>query len=86
VKRPNQVHLGNVSLQVIATQSGGLVLHSDNDLAKLIGRCVADAGRSYEIGFQSQTGDGPNDYHALEVKVDKPGFKARTRNGYYAQP
>jgi hypothetical protein len=31
-------------------------------------------------------GDGPNEYHALEMKFDKPGLKALTRTGYYAQP
>jgi len=30
--------------------------------------------------------DGPNEYHALDVKLDKPGLTARTRAGYYAQP
>ena len=27
-----------------------------------------------------------DEYHTLEVKVDKPGLTARTRTGYYAQP
>jgi hypothetical protein len=31
-------------------------------------------------------GDGPNEYHALEIKLGKPGLTARTRTGYYAQP
>jgi hypothetical protein len=27
-----------------------------------------------------------DEYHELEVKVDKPGMKARTNTGYYAEP
>jgi hypothetical protein len=27
----------------------------------------------------------PNEYRAISVSVDKPGLKARTRTGYYAQ-
>ncbi len=86
VKKPNQVNFGNVSLQVIATQSGGLVLNSSNDIAGEIARCFADASSFYELSFDGPPADGPNDYHALEVKIDKPGLTARTRAGYYAQP
>ena len=38
------------------------------------------------LTFEGLAGDGPNEYHALEIKLDKPGLKALTRTGYYAQP
>ncbi len=40
----------------------------------------------YVLSFDGLPGDGPNEYHALEIKIDKPGLTARTRSGYYAQP
>ena len=86
VKKTNQVHIGNMALQVLATQSGGRVLFSSNDIAGEIASCVADANAFYVLSFDGLRGDGPNEYHALEVKVDKPGTTARTRSGYYAQP
>lgn len=86
VKKPNQVRLGNLSLQVIATQSGGRVLISNNDVAGEIATAVADANAFYVITFDGLVGDGPNEYHSLEIKLDKPGLKALTRTGYYAQP
>lgn len=86
VTNRKQVEGGNLSLQVLAYQSGGLVLNSSNDLAEEIATCVADAKSYYVLTFETAPGDGPNEYHALEVKLDKPGLLARSRLGYYAQP
>jgi VWFA-related protein len=86
VKKQNQVQMANLALQVIATQSGGRVLNSNNDVAGEIASVVADANAFYVLTFDGLPGDGPNEYHALEIKLDKPGLKALTRTGYYAQP
>ncbi len=86
VKKPGQVQIGNLGLQVIATQTGGRVFVSNNDVAGEIASAVADANAYYVLTFEGLPGDGPNEYHALEIKVDKPGLKALTRTGYYAQP
>ena len=86
VRKTNEVQLGNLALQVLATQSGGLVQFASNDVASEIARAAADADSYYELTFAPQRADGPNDYHAIEVKTDKPGLTARTRTGYYAQP
>ena len=86
VKKATQADIGNLALQVLATQSGGQVLNSSNDLAGEIATCAADANSYYVLSFEGLPGDGPNEYHALEIKLDKPGLTARTRSGYYAQP
>jgi len=86
VKKTNQVQIGNLGLQVLATQSGGRALNSSNDIAGEIATCITDANAFYAVSFEAQPGDGPNDYHSIEVKVDKPGLTAHTRSGYYAQP
>ena len=86
VKKPGQVQIGNLALQVLAQQSGGRVLNSNNDVEGEIATCVSDASAFYEVTFEGLPGDGPNEYHALEMKVEKPGLTARTRTGYYAQP
>lgn len=86
VKKPRQVQMGNLALQVLATQTGGRVLNSNNDVAGEIATCMADANAFYTLTFNALTGDGPNEYHSLEVKIDKPRLTARTRSGYYAQP
>ena len=86
VKKPNGVHIGNLGLQVLAEQSGGRALEYNNDVAAEIATSIADTNAFYVLSFNGLPGDGPNEYHALEIKIDKPGLKARTRAGYYAQP
>ena len=83
---PKRVRPGNLGLQVLATQSGGLVLNSTNDLASAIADCVSDADAFYVLSFDGARADHANEFHALELTVDKPGLTARTRMGYYAQP
>ena len=77
---------GNLALQVLAVQSGGRVLNSTNDLTGAIADCAADADAFYVLSFAAARADRANEYHAVQVTVDKPGIKARTRTGYYAQP
>jgi len=86
VRKAGEAQFGDLALQVLAVQSGGLVLNSNNDVPGEIAACDADANAFYVLSFDSLPGDGPNDYHALEIKIDKPGLAARTRSGYYAQP
>jgi VWFA-related protein len=86
VKKPGQVQIGDLALQVLAVQSGGRVLNSDNDVAGEIESCVADANSFYVLTFDGLPADGPNEYHALDIKIDKPKLVPRTRSGYYAQP
>ncbi len=84
--KPSDVRMGDLTLGVIAGQSGGLALNSDNDLAAELQKCVADAGAYYEISFDPAITDQPNEYHYLEIRLARPGLTARTRKGYYSQP
>ena len=36
--------------------------------------------------FRPTTADKPNEYHQIQIKLDKPGLVARTRTGYYSNP
>lgn len=86
VPSANKADNGNLALQVLASQSGGRVLNSSNDIAGLLSSCVADAKAYYTLSFESPRADHANEYHSLQVTVAKPGLNARTRTGYYAQP
>jgi VWFA-related protein len=85
VSSANKVQDGNLGLQVLAAQSGGKVLNSTNDIASAIAVCLADAKAFYTLSFDAPPADHPNEFHSLQVKVDKHGLTARTRMGYYAQ-
>jgi VWFA-related protein len=84
VLAPKNAQLGNLSLQVLATQSGGLVLTESTDIAAQIQRAMADADAFYTLTLEMPPTES-NQYHAIDVKVEQPGLTARTRHGYYGQ-
>jgi len=85
-QKPNRADPGDVSLQVIAAQSGGQIFYGNNDVAGEIEKCVADGSAWYKLTFDTQQAAEGDTWHTITVKVDKPGLKVRTRNGYYAEP
>jgi VWFA-related protein len=86
VAKPSQVLIGNLALQVLATQSGGRVIYGSNDIVDGLDRCISDTNAYYVMTMAAAPADAPNEYHSIEVKVATPGLIARTRTGYYAQP
>jgi VWFA-related protein len=86
VSKPGQANIGNLGLQVLAIQSGGLAMNFDNDISNVVQQCVTESAPYYEISFKPSAGRQQNEYHHLEVKIARPGLVARTRQGYYAQP
>jgi VWFA-related protein len=86
VHTANQVQQGNLSLQVLAIQSGGRVIPLVNDIASSITSCLLDAKAYYILTFESPPADHANEYHNLVIKIGRPKLTARTRTGYYAQP
>jgi VWFA-related protein len=86
VASAKQADNGNLYLQVIATQTGGKVLYGSNNIAKMIDQCLADAEAFYVLSYDAPTATHANEYHGIQIQVNKPGLKARTRTGFYAQP
>jgi len=86
VRRVSQAQAADMGLKVLAVQSGGLALAPSNDLTSAIDTCMQDAGIYYSLSFEPPPADGPNDYHELKVRMDRPGLTARTNTGYYDQP
>jgi len=85
LKSPSKGLPGDLGLPVLAVQSGGRVFNTSNDLETAVADCVADASAYYVLSFDSLPADQPDEYHALQVTVDKPGMTVRTRTGYYDQ-
>ena len=84
--KPTQADYGDMALQVIATQSGGLVLSSSNDISASLQQCLADTQVYYELSFAPPSDNNRDEYHHIEVQVNQSGAIARTRQGYYSQP
>lgn len=85
VSKASQVQNADLSLQVLATQSGGLVLFGSNDISGMLQKCFDDLGAYYELTFAPAPGERGTEYHQIEVKVAKPGLTVRTRSGYYSK-
>jgi len=90
VRRPKETEMGDLGLQVLAVQSGGKTITTNNDIADALAQCVAETRSWYEVSFPMPPAEKPDEYHHLEVRVSgKAGqamLTARTRDGYYAQP
>lgn len=86
VKTPRDAESGNLALKVLSTQTGGLILGPDNNVAGQIDRCIDDANAFYRISFNPPTAEHADEYHELKVQVNKPGVTVRTNTGYYDQP
>jgi hypothetical protein len=61
------------------------VVNEGDDLVRELNGCMADTKAYYTIGFDPPN-THPDEYHALEVKVNKPSVRARTNAGYYSEP
>ena len=86
VASDKEVQSGNLALQVLSIQSGGLVLNASNDIASRIARAANDANAYYMLSMKIPPVEHPDEYHSVQVKVNRPGLIVRTRTGYYAQP
>ena len=86
VSKPADTDLADLSLQVLAAQSGGLVATGSSDAAGNLQKDLEDARSWYEVTAQTAVPEHPDEYHHIQISVDRPGAVARTVNGYYAQP
>jgi VWFA-related protein len=85
VKKESDVQVGNLALQVLAEESGGLVRNSTN-ISGLLQECVADNVAYYRLSFEPPPTVKRDVYHALKVTVNRPGATVSTSTGYYDEP
>ena len=85
VKKSSDVMVGNLALQVLANETGGLVRNS-TDVSGLLQECVADNVAYYRLSFEPPPTEKRDVYHTLKVTVARPGATVMTSTGYYDQP
>jgi VWFA-related protein len=86
VRSPHKASFMHLYRKVLAVQSGGRVVDESQDLVQEIESCVQETGYFYRISFDPFRADHPDEYHSLEVVVNRPGMTPRTTTGYYDQP
>lgn len=86
VTNPKKATFPYLGLGVFAVHSGGRVLVTGHDIAGEINSVLRDAGAYYELTYAAPPAGGPNQYHAISVRVNQPDAAVQTISGYYADP
>jgi VWFA-related protein len=86
IASPKDAQAADLSLQVLAYQSGGRVLNSNNDVTDMIKTAASEADNYYEMTLDLPPAEHADEYHAIQVKTEQANITARTRTGYYNQP
>lgn len=86
VQNARQADSPNLAVQAIAFQSGGQILNTSGDLAAQIAQCVSDSDHYYQLSFDAVPATKANEFHSLQINLDKSGLTARTTKEYYLQP
>jgi VWFA-related protein len=71
------------SLRTLAENTDGLAIVDSNNLDAGMKRVVADLSSYYLLGYYS-SGKLDGKYHAITVRVKRPGVQVRARRGYMA--
>lgn len=79
-----------LSLGVLSAKSGGRgelsAINRDSAVTDAINHFVAEASVYYTLTFEAPRAKGQDEFHSLQVMVDKPALMARTVSGYYDEP
>lgn len=83
----NKLYEGKFTrLQSYAHDTGGDVFYAErrNSLEELYSKVTEQARNQYTLAYAPQGNDKTKDYHAVEVRVRRPGLKIITREGYFS--
>jgi hypothetical protein len=86
VKRTDQAEYPFLALPVLAEHTGGRAIVMGRDIVGELTAAMREAGPYYELSFDEQPADRPNEFHELRVTTDQAGVKVRTNTNYYANP
>jgi len=67
-----------------AENTGGLAFVNNSDLKTAVHDLVGDNGAYYLIGFYPAPYAADGQFHAIDVRVKRPGLRVRARTGYTA--
>jgi len=68
----------------VSDATGGNAYFNRNDLDGAIAEGIAASRITYSLRFHLTEGERDKQYHALKVRVDRPGLQLYYRQGYYA--
>jgi len=80
----NNLYSSQGTMNELASATGGRAFVNTNDIARAMRAAADDSQASYELGFYPHDIKWNNQFHALKVKVSRPGVHLRYRQGYFA--
>ena len=75
-----------MTLPALATTSGGVADGNIKNFADAISKFIEQSRGLYSLSFDSEPSAAADEYHSIELKIDRPNVSVRTASGYYAQP
>ncbi|MSO62921.1 MAG: VWA domain-containing protein [Acidobacteria bacterium] len=72
------------SLRTIAENTDGRAIVNRNDLAAGMKQIIRDSSAYYLVGYTSNPAPTDGKFHAIRVRVKRPGVDVRARKGYWA--
>lgn len=72
------------TLRVLADNTDGRAIVNSNDLATGLKQIIRDSSGYYLLGYTSSAAPTDGKFHAIDVRVKRPGVEVRARKGYWA--
>lgn len=84
-KKPSDVDIADLSLQVLVTHNGGEVQQGSNDIDRMVDHAMTEMDRRYTLTFTPAATEAPNGFHSLKAQVNRPGLTVRMPDEYYTR-
>ncbi len=72
------------SLKIVAEETGGRAIVGRNDFLGGLRQMLQDSSSYYLLGYNSTLARTDGKFHAIKVRVKRPGVDVRARKGYWA--
>ena len=88
--RSLKVRQTQVSLEYVARQTGGFLIHNTSDLNSGLQRVLDDTAGYYLLGYRPAEGTfdsnagGRSRFHKIRINVKRAGLSVRSRKGFFA--
>jgi len=79
----NEQRRAQDSLRVLAANTGGFASVNRNDMDSAFDRIVAENSSYYMLSYYAPNARRDGRFRKLEVRVNRPGLRVRSRSGYY---
>jgi len=85
-KKHPEYAAGHDYLAKLAQYSGGMLMDTKGieDLRTAFGRVARELASQYSVGYYPNNMKRDGKFHKVEVRINRPGLTARTRQGYFA--